>query len=133
MILRLLALVLTLGLVSHMNAAEARWDALSECNSNASQVNLQLPMEVDAVTTWTNVLCSAGGDGVIARYSYSLQLPASRLYPRFVKEAVYEGMINAWCTDPVQRELLEKVSIEAAYFRPDGSYITSFRVTSSMC
>ena len=125
-------LLIVFGIIIHM-PANAQWEAMAECNKSASDVNAQLPMQLDAATPWTNVICTPGGEGVIARYSYILHFPTANLYPRYIKDTVFTGMVNTWCTDPAQRAMLDHMDVETVYFRPDGSFITSLRITPDMC
>jgi len=113
--------------------AASKWAGLSQCKSYAEEVSHYLPQQLDAVTVWTNAECWPGGDGTIARFSYSLSIPENKAYPKFVKDVVYEGLINSWCTTPETREFLNSVIVEAVYSLSNGKYITSLRVSKDMC
>ena len=106
---------------------------LTQCNSYAQDANSQLPMQMDAATIWTGVQCLASKQGIVARYSYALLLPEDQVTPSIVEAAVADGLHNSWCTTPELRQLLDDMSIEAAYSFQNGKYITSIRVSKDLC
>lgn len=106
---------------------------LSACKAYAEEASSYLPQRLDAVTIWTNAECLPGKNSPIARFSYSLLIPKNQAYPKVIKDAVYEGLINSWCTTPELREFLNTVTIEVVYSLNNGVYITSLRVSKEMC
>ena len=102
---------------------------LAECNAMASEINKLTPMNVDQATILQGVICT---NPVEIMYNYKLTISASPsdINFNFLKNSI----LNAWCTDPDQIWLLERVSgVKYKYRDINRSYLGELVFSINEC
>jgi hypothetical protein len=108
-------------------------DLLSTCNSMASDLNKQLPMQVDNITTWKATICMQAADVVTLRYMYTINVASNKVTQKDLTDNVRQAQLNQWCSSPDLRKILNLVNIEAVYNDQLGIYIGKLVHSKSMC
>lgn len=93
----------------------------------ATEIQKQLPLQVDEVTTWV----SAMADGDTLTYRYNIDGPAAEFGS---VEVLRPGVTAALCSDPGMTEGLERGARFAyLYEGSDGGIIGTFTVEAGAC
>ena len=102
---------------------------LAECNAMASIINQSTPMNVDEVTVMQSVVCTYPAEII---YNYNLTITARPNDINF--NILKNSILNAWCTDPNQIYLLERVSgVQYKYRDINNTYLGELRFTMDEC
>ena len=102
---------------------------LAECNAMASIINQSTPMNVDEVTVMQSVVCTYPAEII---YNYNLTITARPNDINF--NILKNSILNAWCTDPDQIYLLERVSgVQYKYRDINNTYLGELRFTMDEC
>jgi len=110
------------------------WSALSlrQCQSIASELNKTYPMNADELTIISSAVCVLDGARSRLVYNMTVDRRMSDLTRDDIKQ-LRPRMVNAWCSDPRQYNLLTQVNIEYRYSRHSGTYIESIQIRQSDC
>ncbi len=108
-------------------------DLLAVCNSAASEINKNTPQQLDRFTTLLNTVCLKDGGGVVLVYRNEVSAPGGALNQQMLNTALRPKMLQAWCTDPVQRRTLNLINIRYAYSESDGKYIGKVDLSRQDC
>lgn len=122
----LIAVLLFLG-ASHVWAA----GSIGACNEAASQMNANLPMQLDRVTRVLSVLCVGNGSRVTVVYNG--EITSKKTLGQSDVNLLKQSQVRMWCTNPNQREILNDYDIQNNYFTPDKKFIGKIRISKTMC
>ena len=115
-----------------LGASSARADLLAECNQVASGLNRSTPQTLDKITTLLNAICFKDGVAVTLMYRNRLDV-ASGTVNQSNLNTLRPGMVNAWCTDPSMRELINSLNIQYTYSDPTGKLIGKIDLSKRDC
>ena len=113
-------------------ALSARADLLAECNQTAGAINKSTPQTLDRVTTLLSAVCFKEGATVTLQYRNKLDVPAGTVDQAKIN-TLKPSMVNAWCTDPTQRQVLNQVNIQYTYSDAKGKYIGKVDIAKREC
>lgn len=122
---------LSMAVVTAPFAAHA--DLLGDCNATASQINKSTPQQLDKVTTLMSTVCLKDGRDVLLIYRNEVSAPKGALDQQRLNAALKPKMLQAWCTDPVQRRTLNLINIRYTYNESDGRYIGRIDLSRNDC
>ncbi len=111
---------------------DARADLLQDCNGVASQINRSAPQQLDRVTKLLTSTCVPDGGGVRLIYMNELSVPNGSVNQGTL-DSIRSRMVQAWCTDPDQRTLLNLIDIQYSYSYPDGRLIGKINLSRRDC
>ncbi len=119
-------------LIATMSCVGARADMLQDCNGVASQINRSTPQQLDRVTRLISSTCVSDGRAVRLIYMNEISAPSGS-----VSQSALDGMrprmVQAWCTDPDQRTLINMIDIQYSYSYPDGRLIGKINLSRRDC
>ncbi len=113
-------------------SVNARADLLQDCNGVASQINRSTPQQLDRVTKLMSSTCVAVGSTVRLIYMNEVSVPNGSINQGTL-DGMRPRMVQAWCTDPDQRRLINLVDIQYSYRYPDGRLIGKINLTRRDC
>lgn len=122
-----------LALAASLTCLPASADLLSVCNSAASEINKNTPQQLDKFTTLLSSVCLRDGGSVVLVYRNEVSAPAGALNQTLLNTALRPKMLQAWCTDPVQRRTLNVINIRYTYSESDGKYIGRVDLNRNEC
>lgn len=106
---------------------------IKACNSIASAINKQFSMSVDAITVVQNAVCAPGRPRPKLIYNYTINTSSIGNLNQNDLNTLRPNQINAWCTTPKQRNLLNRVDIEYIYRNHNNIYIGSINFSVNNC
>lgn len=98
---------------------------------NASKINANLPVTVDAETTFVSVGCTENGNKVSFVYTYRLKHLKS-YYPESF-QSIRQEKINFYCTNPSMAPIKGIMDVEYKYFDSINVYIDTVKVKNEDC
>ena len=122
----LAAITLSLPLAAHADLLEA-------CSSTASQINRTTPQQIDKYTTLLNAVCVPSGREVMLIYRNEVNVPAGTLDQNLLNSSLKPKMLQAWCTDPVQRRTLNLINIRYTYNDTGGRFVGKVDISRNEC
>lgn len=102
-----------------------------ECISTANEINQTAPQQIDKITILVNATCKEEGKKVILSYSYMLD--TENLITKQDIESMKPSQINAVCTDPQLKSVLDVVFMEFSYSGRDRKFIGANRINKKDC
>ena len=101
--------------------------ALSDSNDDmlfdvASELNSDLPMRVDEMTTWDSSMYLKNENLFVYIYTILDEYRSSE-YDSSSLKVFFNQVINKFCTDPDTRYLLGLTDIQMKYFNLNGEYL----------
>ena len=102
-----------------------------ECISTANEINQTAPQQIDKVTVLLNATCKEEGKKVILSYSYMLD--TENPITKQAIESMKPNQINAVCTDPNLKSVLDVVLMEFSYSSRDRKFIGANRINKKDC
>lgn len=97
---------------------------LKECGVLSAEINKNVPMIIDANTTLETTFCTSEKKRQVLNYRAYMNVEKSAL--RDVESglaAMKKNQLNAWCTDPLQKELIQRADIRNIYYDIKRKYI----------
>jgi len=134
---RLQKIIFCVGLINlliFVNAAEIQAGelTLSECNQVANNLNQQLPMAVDQITTLKVSGCVTRSGAITFFYNYAIS--DSVVATQTSIDSLRSSVLKSWCTDPAFDALLNGADLIAyRYYFTSGAYIGEYTFSSSDC
>ncbi len=113
-------------------SAHAQSLSLAQCSALANQLNQQMPMRADTVTSVQSVVCVQVSGVTRLTYLMEVDLPRSQI-DQATLDSLRPKMLNAWCTDPQQRRLLNAVDVSYRYRDNAGHYIGVIQLSARSC
>ena len=98
----------------------------------ASELNSDLPMRVDEITTWDSSIYLKNENLYIYNYTI-LNEDRSSEYDSSSLKVFFKQVINKFCTDPDTSYLLELTDIEMKYFNLNGEYLFKNEFSEDDC
>ena len=111
---------------------DAHADLLQDCNGVASQINRSTPQQLDRVTKLLSSTCVPDGRVVRLIYMNELSVPNGSV-SQGTLDGLRSRMVQAWCTDPDQRTLLNLIEIQYSYSYTDGRLIGKINLSRRDC
>jgi hypothetical protein len=107
-------------------------DLLSECNQVVNSINKSAPQVLDKVTTLMNAVCVKEGNTVTLIYRNKLDVPSGAVDQARIN-TLKPNMVNAWCTDPTQRGMLNALNIQYLYSDATGKFVGKIDIAAREC
>ena len=107
--------------------------SMADCNTLASEINKSFPMRIDKYNTIKNSMCLPDKGRFTLAYFISIDNSAAN---KITIESITQGrpkIVNYWCTDPSQLELLKLVPISYQYSYENGRYLGEMNIDISNC
>ncbi len=111
----------------------AHADLLDVCSATASQINRTTPQQIDKFTTLLNTVCIPSGREVMLIYRNEVSVPAGTLDQNLLSTSLKPKILQAWCTDPVQRRTLNLINIRYTYNDTAGRFIGKIDISKNEC
>jgi hypothetical protein len=111
---------------------DARADLLQDCNGIASQINRSTPQQLDRVTKLLSSTCVPDGRVVRLIYMNEISVPNGSVNQGTL-DSMRPRMVQAWCTDPDQRTLINLIDIQYSYSYSDGRLIGKINLSGRDC
>ena len=102
-----------------------------DCISTANEINQGTPQQIDKITLLLNATCKEEGKKTILVYNYLLETE-NAITKRDI-ESMKPGQINAVCTSPDIKPLLDLVLMEFSYSGQNRKFIGSNRISKKDC
>jgi len=107
--------------------------SVADCNTLASEINKSFPMRIDKYNTIKNSMCLPDKGKFVLTYFISIDNTAIN---KITIESITLGrpkIVNKWCSDPSQLELLKLVPISYQYSYESGKYLGELNIDISNC
>lgn len=131
--MRMLLLVLTLLTATSTHLAVAADITLAQCNDSVAEMNANLPMQLDGITTWVNTACLDKGNSVID-LMYENQVADGNAITQAQLDTVLPSLIASWCFGPTLAPLMQVVdTIHYKYDFANGQHIGDLYFTEQDC
>ncbi len=102
-----------------------------ECIEIANEVNQGVPQKIDRITTFMAAVCKEEGRKVI--FSYNYQIESDTPITQKNISSLKAGQINALCTNPDIKPLINEFDIEMSYSDQARKFIGSNRMGKKDC
>ena len=102
-----------------------------DCMATANEINQSAPQQIDKITVLVNSICKEEGKKVILVYNYLLE--TEKAVTKQDIEGMKAGQINAVCSAPELKPLLDLIFMEFSYSGQDRKFIGSNRVGKKDC
>ena len=106
------------------SAAEEPTFTLKACSETTSEINKNLPMAIDNLTTLKATFCTAGRGKPTINYRAVIGAPKDKLND--IKSGLPKmrsQQLSGWCTDPEQIKLIRVADIKNVYYDINGVYV----------
>lgn len=131
--MRMLLLVLTLLTAATAQNALAADISMTQCNENVAELNANLPMQLDGITTWVNTTCMDKGNSVIDLV-YENQVTDGNAITQAQLDTVLPSLIASWCFGPALAPLMQAVdTIHYKYDFANGQHIGDLYFKEADC
>ena len=121
--MRMLLLVLTLLTAATAQNALAADITMTQCNENVAELNANLPMQLDGITTWVSTTCEDKGSSVI-NLVYGNEVADGNAITQAQLDTVLPSLIASWCFGPTLAPLMQVVdTIHYKYDFANGQHI----------
>jgi hypothetical protein len=102
-----------------------------DCIATANEINQSVPQQIDKVTVLLNATCKEEGKRIVLVYNYLLE--TENVVTKQAIESLKPGQINAVCTSPEIKPLLDLVLMEFSYSGQNRKFIGSNRISKKDC
>ena len=103
--------------------------SMDTCKSVSAEVNLSLPMNVDAVTELKNTFCLPHQDGPNFNYNY---IVAESI--QSIAKSQKKVVKNSWCSTPDLLDMLNSLSgVSFTYYTVNGDFVGKFGFSKKDC
>ena len=107
--------------------------AMAECNEKTAELNKELPMALDGVTTWVNTTCVDRGAGSI-QIVYANLITNGNDITQSNLEILRPSLIDSWCAGPNLIPILNVVdTINYQYDFKNGQRIGELTFSKAEC
>ena len=131
--MRMLLLVLTLLTTFSGHNALAADITMAQCNEQIAEMNANLPMQLDGITTWVSTECLDKGQSVID-VVYGNQVTDGNAITQTQLDTVLPSLIASWCFGPTLAPLMQVVdTIHYKYDFANGQHIGDLYFTNEDC
>jgi hypothetical protein len=131
--MRTLLLILTFLSSTLSQSALAADITMDECNAQIAEMNANLPMQLDGITTWTSTVCVDKGNAVID-LTYVNEVADGNAITQTQLDTVLPSLIASWCFGPTLAPLLQVVdTIHYSYDFANGQHIGDLYFTEQDC
>lgn len=105
---------------------------LQYCNSVSSEMNLNLPKQIDSITTAESTICTRINNSVELLYRNTVNL-RDGIDNKIVIDKLYNIQKNNICTNPTLRSLVKTVDMGYIFSAENGTYIGEFSIKNEDC
>jgi len=131
--MRMLLLVLTLLTAAGARNALAADITMAQCNESVAEMNANLPMQLDGITTWVNTACLDKGNSIIDLV-YENQVTDGNAITQAQLDTVLPSLIASWCFGPTLAPLMQVVdTIHYKYDFANGQHIGDLYFKEADC
>lgn len=107
--------------------------SMTDCNAKTAELNKELPMELDNVTTWINTTCVEKDDKTI-QIVYENVIADGNDITQDNLERLRPSMIGTWCTGPNLVPILNGVdTVNYQYDFKNGQHIGELTFSKAEC
>jgi|GEM_PF-426828 len=113
--------------------AHAATISMEECHSRIADINANLPMALDNITTWLSTTCVDTGSNTI-QLIYANEVTDGNAIAQENLDTVWESLVMSWCFGPDLIPLLNVVdTVKYEYHFQNGSKIGELNFSEQDC
>lgn len=106
---------------------------MAECNEKAAELNKELPMALDGVTTWMNTICVEKDDNTL-QIVYVNHITNGNDITQNNLEILRPSLIGSWCAGPNLIPILNGVdTVNYQYDFKNGQHIGELTFSKAEC
>lgn len=107
--------------------------SMAECHSRIDDINANLPMALDNITTWISTTCVDTGNNTI-QLIYANEVTDGNAITQANLDSVLESLVMSWCFGPDLIPLLNVVdTVKYEYKFQNGSRIGELNFSEQDC